>query len=399
MYLQHKPARVVDISFSKPKLEDPGKELLSETPQQRDQTPATLNEQTAFFKGLDQLYPRAVVLTTVFDKKKTEVTAKTQLPPPITSLYHPKYKNIGEKDLKKECLLVFQSLKISQDQADYLARTTKLQSQCLNWFQYRQGRLTASRFKAICHTSVEKPAKSLVESILHTKPLPQVAALRWGIENEDVARQQYEHISKQQHTNLTLTQTGLHIHPSYPHLGASPDGLLSCDCCGDGLLEIKCPYSIRDSAPQAAGPTFYLKSTDCGLQLSHSHAYYYQIQGQLSICNRSYCDFVCWTPVGIHIERILKDDSMFETMRCKLDRFFIDIILPKIMIGESDKENVHPDNDFDKYCYCRKEIGGEMIGCDNHMCPYEWFHLSCVSLKKAPEGEWFCPDCTMLRSN
>ena len=81
LYLQHKPARVVDISFSKPKLEDPGVELLSETPQQRDQTPATLNEQTAFFKGLDQLYPRAVVLTTVFDKKKTEVTAKTQLPP------------------------------------------------------------------------------------------------------------------------------------------------------------------------------------------------------------------------------------------------------------------------------------------------------------------------------
>ena len=109
LYLQHKPARVVDISFSKPKLEDPGEELLSETPEQRDQTPATLNEQTGFFKGLDQLYPRAVVLTTVFDKKKTEVTAKTQLPPPITSLYHPKYNNMGEKDLKRSAYLCFRA--------------------------------------------------------------------------------------------------------------------------------------------------------------------------------------------------------------------------------------------------------------------------------------------------
>ena len=38
-------------------------------------------------------------------------------------------------------------------------------------------------------------------------------------------------------------------HTAYPFLGASPDGLVCCSCCGKGLLEIKCPYSIRDRDP------------------------------------------------------------------------------------------------------------------------------------------------------
>ena len=33
---------------------------------------------------------------------------------------------------------------------------------------------------------------------------------------------------------------------SYPFLGASPDGLVLCECCGTGALELKCPYSPRD---------------------------------------------------------------------------------------------------------------------------------------------------------
>ena len=31
------------------------------------------------------------------------------------------------------------------------------------------------------------------------------------------------------------------INDDYPHLGASPNGTIDCDCCGKGLSEIKCP--------------------------------------------------------------------------------------------------------------------------------------------------------------
>ena len=36
-------------------------------------------------------------------------------------------------------------------------------------------------------------------------------------------------------------KTGLHISANYAHLGASPDGIIDRDCCGKGLVEVKCP--------------------------------------------------------------------------------------------------------------------------------------------------------------
>ena len=47
------------------------------------------------------------------------------------------------------------------------------------------------------------------------------------------------------------------------------------------------------------------------------------------------------------------------------------------------------------YCYCKEELGGEMIHCDNDNCPHgEWFRLSCLHLKRAPQAKkWYCPQC------
>ncbi|CUA78021.1 Inhibitor of growth protein 3 [Xenopus (Silurana) tropicalis] [Rhizoctonia solani] len=48
------------------------------------------------------------------------------------------------------------------------------------------------------------------------------------------------------------------------------------------------------------------------------------------------------------------------------------------------------------YCVCGQGSFGEMIACDGEGCEREWFHLPCVNLKVAPEGNesWFCSDCT-----
>ena len=62
---------------------------------------------------------------------------------------------------------------------------------------------------------------------------------------------------------MLISQLGYIVHPSHPHLGASPDGLLAspdgllaspdgllmCDCCGLGVLEIKCPYILLGYVP------------------------------------------------------------------------------------------------------------------------------------------------------
>lgn len=51
------------------------------------------------------------------------------------------------------------------------------------------------------------------------------------------------------------------------------------------------------------------------------------------------------------------------------------------------------------YCLCRKISFGDMVGCDNKKCKFEWFHFECVQLTTKPKGKWFCPDCRGKRSN
>ena len=153
--------------------------------------------------------------------------------------------------------------------------------------------------------------------------------------------------------------------------------------------------SLRFSHINSAGDDFYLKHTSNGLKLSTSHAYYYKIQGQLSICDRLYCDFVCWTPKGIHIDRIFRQQHFFSQMKPKLDAFFVHVVLPCVLRGEMDKENTRPSSQ--EYCYCRKGEKGKIVACDNKSCAYEWFHFLCVGLESEPQGAWFCPGCQMQR--
>jgi hypothetical protein len=60
-------------------------------------------------------------------------------------------------------------------------------------------------------------------------------------------------------------------------------------------------------------------------------------------------------------------------------------------------ETIDPDEPT--YCLCDQISFGEMILCDNDLCPIEWFHFSCVALLSKPKGKWFCPNCRGDRPN
>uniref|UniRef100_A0A336MZ97 Inhibitor of growth protein n=1 Tax=Culicoides sonorensis TaxID=179676 RepID=A0A336MZ97_CULSO len=57
------------------------------------------------------------------------------------------------------------------------------------------------------------------------------------------------------------------------------------------------------------------------------------------------------------------------------------------------------DPDEPTYCLCDQISFGEMILCDNDLCPIEWFHFSCVGLATKPKGKWYCPNCRGDRPN
>ena len=382
--------------------------------QQSSTTPEypTSKDQQQFFTTLKALMPKSAILSSLQPNPSCSAApapAIHRLPTTLMSLRHPKYRTMSKEDVNLECYRIFnEEIKITQE-ADYLEKSTKLQAQSLLWFAHRRGCITASKFSAVLHTSIASPSQSLVDSILAEKCFEaKSSSLEWGRVNEPVAGEEYLHIMQRTHTEFMVQAAGLFINPLYPHLGASPDGLVSCLCCGAGVIEIKCPYSLRNSDPSTAAETshFYLEHGAEGIMLSRNHAYYLQVQGHLVICDKLYCDFICWTTQGIHIERIKRDIALWQEIQPKLDCFFVGVLLPNIICeniegiavydGCNDMQlQAEANADKELYCICQREEEGLKILCDNEQCPYRWFHASCVGLDATciSQDKWYCTLC------
>ena len=48
----------------------------------------------------------------------------------------------------------------------------------------------------------------------------------------------------------------------------------------------------------------------------------------------------------------------------------------------------------DVYCNCRGRDEGDMVEWDGRSCTFQWFHFECVGITEAPEGKWYCDDCS-----
>ena len=140
------------------------------------------------------------------------------------------------------------------------------------------------------------------------------------------------------------------------------DGLISCDCCGEGLIEIKCLYKHCDKHPhEVQDPKFCLQDEDGRKCLNNRHVCYYQVQGQSAVCELEYCDLICCTERGIHMEHILANSSHFSGTKPKLDSFFKKVLLPLLLTGKSIKQ---PNKESETYCWCD---GEDVYSCVGNM--------------------------------
>ncbi|KAJ8310076.1 LOW QUALITY PROTEIN: hypothetical protein KUTeg_011941 [Tegillarca granosa] len=135
----------------------------------------------------------------------------------------------------------------------------------------------------------------------------------YGKANERVAKQ----ILKK--TNHHAHDIELIINPEFPYLGATPDGKV-CDKGESGILEIECPYTVRDMTLSEActhekyEPYLFLIQTDHKCSLLKDHEYWFQVQGQLLLTGAKSCDFVTFTRNIFHVERIYPDKNTFQDM-------------------------------------------------------------------------------------
>ncbi|KAG1674508.1 COMPASS component SPP1 [Nymphon striatum] len=320
-------------------------------------------------------------------------------------------------DLEKVLPDVKSHILISQG-VDSIECCSRGQSSSMVWHEQRVGCITASVAHQAFHTNSNRPAPSQVKKIcsVSSSPLNHVHAVVWGQTHEEDAFQVYKHINLgtplprtcvksptmwlsrvEAHINCNVRKSDFKISVTKPFLGASPDGIIMCDCCGMGVLEINT------------------------LTLKKNHQYYCQLQLQMYVCNATYGDLAIWTTRDFFVTRIVKDDVFMTSFIQKLEELWTTSILPELLCRRSEMGIAGPTFTASEsrqsaqdgcttntapsisstskivYCVCKSEYNGEkMVGCDN--CD-DWFYPSCLKMKRLPSTNksWYCPPyCTQL---
>jgi putative phage-type endonuclease len=184
------------------------------------------------------------------------------------------------------------------------------------WFQMRLGKVTASRVADILAKTKTGPSASrqnyLIELALQrTTGIIQEsysnAAMEWGTQTEPQARVAYEIKS-----NNFVDQVPFVDHPSIEWFGCSPDGLVN----DRGLIEIKCPNSATHWE--------YFKFN------RPPQKYVIQMQAQIAVTGRDWCDFVSFDPrmperSQLLIVRVDRDEAFIAEMEAEIKQFLSEV--------------------------------------------------------------------------
>ncbi|CAG2215690.1 unnamed protein product [Mytilus edulis] len=251
---------------------------------------------------LDELYalvPNAAFFTSVtapsqIVESQPVATYTEKYPKLLQSLQDP---DISDINIDSHCKDIFSGYLCSDYQATNLEAATRNQAISPLWFQHRMGRVTASKAHDVWTRKDTTSPDVLVKRIVgySSYDLSKKAAVKWGVDHEEECRQAYITNQSTQHIDFECNLSGFTINNQHPFLGASPDGITNCQCCGKGLIEIKCPYKHKDITVMQAASSDKDFCLDKSLHLKTNHRYYTQVQFQMFILQLTFCDFVVYT--------------------------------------------------------------------------------------------------------
>jgi putative phage-type endonuclease len=180
------------------------------------------------------------------------------------------------------------------------------------WLAIRLGKVTASRITDVLAKGKSGEAATredyrteLVVQRLTNEPGESFtnAAMEWGTQTEPMARIAYE-----AHANVFVEQVAFVDHPTIEWFGCSPDGLVG----ETGLLEIKCPASKTHIKYLLGGkpPAKYVPQMQC----------------QMAVTGREWCDFVSYDPrlpedLQLFVVRLERDVSYIMAMEEEVSKF------------------------------------------------------------------------------
>jgi len=191
-----------------------------------------------------------------------------------------------------------------------------IQQRTAEWEKARLGKATASRIAdVIARTKsgygasrANYAAQLISERLTGTKAESfESPAMRWGQEKEVEALELYAF-----EADAEVVQVGFLAHPRIAMAGASPDGL-----AGEaGLVEVKCPLTAThiETLLGQAPPARYLA----------------QMQFQMAVTGRAWCDFVSYDPrlplpMRLFIRRLERDERLIGELEREVERFLFEI--------------------------------------------------------------------------
>jgi len=173
-----------------------------------------------------------------------------------------------------------------------------------SWRRSRTNRITASDFGVVVGVSDFANRQDLWKSMTGRvgDPFKGNEDTQRGHDLEPEAIEWYKmNILERRNEKHEVRATGLWIHKK-SFIGASPDGLVG----ENGLVEVKCPRN----RPHLAIPPAYMA----------------QIQGQLNITNREWCDFVSYHRCeDVNVFRVYRSQEYWDWMYPQLENFFLNV--------------------------------------------------------------------------
>ena len=128
-------------------------------------------------------------------------------------------------------------------------------------------------------TNIDITNQSLLNKIMQYTEVTKNRYTQFGTNTEPLAREYYKNTQKLNHKNLTVEQCGFLVKYTHPHLGASSDGIVSCTCRSDRVLEIKGPHNYQNERKHWSNDERFPLNRDGSFKENHS--YYIQIQLQM----------------------------------------------------------------------------------------------------------------------
>lgn len=286
------------------------------------------------------------VLHSLYEDSLPKCSSDTSLL--LSDLYDDKYRAMPLTEIKilGGNVTVF----VNESQRAEIELSTRQQSKNKKWFLLRAGRITASNLKDICHTKITKPSVSLLKRVCYPHLYKRTFAAGkfyhyvqnkllllnvvgvYGCTHERDAIKDFLAHHQKEHPNSSVEKCGLFIHEEFPKFAATPDGILNCDICGQGCIEVKCPFCARDTS---VSELIKIKKT-CLIPgdqtvLDKKHKYFYQIQMQMALSKTKFCYFIMWSPKDFFVEKVNFDSNFWQEKSAKALLFHREVILPELL--------------------------------------------------------------------